>query len=80
MDRRDFLSHLGSPAAASGIALAAGAEASETSASSAAPLPTIALGEHRVTRLIVGMYPEFFDEIMANAGYMREFGQPRTRT
>ena len=57
MDRRDFLSHLGSTAAASGIALAAGAEAAETSASSAAPLPTIALGKHRVTRLIVGSNP-----------------------
>ncbi len=53
MDRRDFLSHLGSAAAASGIASAAGAEAAETPASSTAPLPTIALGKHRVTRLIV---------------------------
>ena len=30
--------------------------------------------------VIVGMYPEFFDEITANAGYTREFGQTRTRT
>jgi hypothetical protein len=29
--------------------------------------------------VIVGMYPEFFDEITANAGYTREFGQADCR-
>jgi hypothetical protein len=28
--------------------------------------------------VIVGMYPRFFDEIQANAGYAREFGAPTT--
>jgi hypothetical protein len=28
--------------------------------------------------VIVGMYPRFFDEIRANAGYVREFGGART--
>jgi len=57
MDRRHFLSHVGSLAAASGITLAAGAEAAETPAPSAAPLPAIALGKYRVSRLIVGSNP-----------------------
>jgi hypothetical protein len=30
--------------------------------------------------VIVGMYPEFFDEITANTGYTREFGQARATT
>lgn len=57
MDRRDFLSQLGSMAAASGMALTAGSQAAEKPSSAAGPLPTISLGQHRVTRLIAGSNP-----------------------
>jgi hypothetical protein len=57
MDRRCFLSQLGKMAAASGAALAATSEGAEGPPGAAAPMPTIPLGEHRVTRLIVGSNP-----------------------
>lgn len=51
MDRRHFLAQVGSLVVASGL--------SETHAAEATPaaLPTIALGQHRVTRLIAGANP-----------------------
>ena len=57
MDRRQFISQLGGITAASGVALTAASNASGQPASPAIPLPTISLGEHRVTRLIVGSNP-----------------------
>lgn len=57
MDRRRFLSQLGTMAAASEVALAATSEASEGLPASAPPMPTVPLGKHRVTRLIVGSNP-----------------------
>jgi len=44
-------------AAASGVALAATAEAGEGLPDAAAAMPTISLGKHRVTRLVVGSNP-----------------------
>jgi hypothetical protein len=44
-------------AVASGVALRAAAEAAEGPPSALAPMPTISLGKHRVTRLIVGSNP-----------------------
>jgi len=56
--RRQFLSQVAAAAAASGLACAASPAASDTPAvPRAAPLPTISLGQHRVTRLIVGSNP-----------------------
>jgi len=57
MDRRCFLSQVGRLAAASGVALAATAEAGEGLPDAAAAMPTILLGKHRVTRLVVGSNP-----------------------
>ncbi|MFV1968772.1 MAG: hypothetical protein ACC628_25425 [Pirellulaceae bacterium] len=60
MDRRHFISHLGRNTAASGIVATAAPKAAGASAereASAAPLPTIALGSHQVTRLVVGANP-----------------------
>jgi len=57
MDRRCFLSQVGRMAAASGVALAATAEAGEALPAPAAAMPAISLGKHRVTRLIVGSNP-----------------------
>jgi len=63
LDRRHFLSHLGAMAAASSVALNATAQAGETAASpspatpQSTPLPTIKLGPHDVTRLVVGSNP-----------------------
>ncbi len=60
MDRRQFISQLGCVTAASSVALTAASKASEQPASPtspASPLPTISLGKHRVTRLIVGSNP-----------------------
>ncbi len=51
--RREFLSRV-SAAATSGLLIRGAAEAADPSP---APLPTIALGRHRVTRLIVGSNP-----------------------
>ena len=55
--RRQFLSQLSAAAAASGLAWAGQSAAGERSAATPAPLPTIALGKHRVTRLIAGWNP-----------------------
>jgi hypothetical protein len=55
--RRQFLAQLATAAAASGLAWAGPAAASEPTATPAAPLPTIALGKHRVTRLVAGWNP-----------------------
>ncbi len=54
-DRREFLRRVSGTLAASGMMLA-GASASDESipSSTAAPLPTIALGKYRVTRMITG--------------------------
>ncbi len=61
MDRRQFISQLGCMTAASSVALTATSKASEKPAEKpSAPantLPTISLGKHRVTRLIVGSNP-----------------------
>ena len=57
MDRRQFISRLSCVTATSSVALAAEPKASEQPASSALPLPTISLGKHRVTRLVVGSNP-----------------------
>ncbi len=61
MDRRHFLSQVGMITAATGAALsvatAEGETQTTTPAAAAAPLPTIALGKHQVTRLIVGSNP-----------------------
>jgi hypothetical protein len=56
VERRQFLSHLGMMAAASGLAMSAAAEIPGTpSADAAQPmLPGIQLGKYRVTRLIAG--------------------------
>jgi len=59
MDRRDFLSGVGQ-AAVVGSAVAAtgkGAGASESASSRAEPLPSITLGSHRISRLVVGSNP-----------------------
>jgi hypothetical protein len=57
MDRRQFISQLGCMTAASSVALTAASKASEQPASPPIPLPTISLGKHRVTRLVVGSNP-----------------------
>jgi len=54
--RREFLSRLSGAAAASGVVLSRPARAGEQP-DAAAPLPTIQLGPHRVTRLIAGWNP-----------------------
>ena len=56
MDRRKFISQLGCLTATSSVALTAVSKASEQPAA-ASPLPTISLGKHRVTRLVVGSNP-----------------------
>ncbi len=54
--RRKFLSQLSAAAAASGLVFGKSGRSAE-SEPSAAPLPTIQLGSHRVTRLIAGWNP-----------------------
>jgi hypothetical protein len=54
--RRSFLAQL-SAASASGLAVAAGGHADGAESPAAAPLPSIQLGEHRVTRLVAGWNP-----------------------
>ena len=54
--RRHFLAQAATVAAASGLAWA-GASAEDRPAAATAPLPTIALGKHRVTRLVAGWNP-----------------------
>jgi hypothetical protein len=56
MNRRHFLSRVGEITAVSGVALAASRTAGEVPAA-ATTLPTIALGKHQVTRLVVGSNP-----------------------
>jgi hypothetical protein len=55
--RREFLAQVAAAAAASQVAWAAPAAAGDQTAAAAAPLPTIALGKYRVTRLIAGWNP-----------------------
>jgi hypothetical protein len=54
--RREFLAQLAGAAAVSGLAWAGPSAAGERPAA-AAPLPTIALGKYRVTRLVAGWNP-----------------------
>ncbi|KPK50571.1 MAG: hypothetical protein AMK72_01940 [Planctomycetes bacterium SM23_25] len=55
--RRQFLSRLSAAAAASGLAWAGQSAAHGQSDAPIAPLPTIALGKHQVTRLVAGWNP-----------------------
>jgi hypothetical protein len=55
--RRQFLAQVATAAAASGLAWPGRSAAGETPAAAAAPMPTIALGKHRVTRLVAGWNP-----------------------
>ncbi len=59
--RRDFLCAISTTAAASGLAFAQTARAAEEKAEGQAapadPLPTIELGEHRISRLVAGWNP-----------------------
>lgn len=55
--RRTFLSQLAASAAVAGLASAEASSAEKQSAPAASPLPTIALGPHRVTRLAAGWNP-----------------------
>ena len=55
--RRRFFSQLSAAAGASGLAWAARSAAEQSKAPAAQPLPTIALGQYRVTRLIAGSNP-----------------------
>ncbi len=56
MQRRAFLSQLGWLAAASGLAWT-GRAAADDAPTAAAPLPTIKLGPHAITRLVAGWNP-----------------------
>ena len=55
--RRRFLSQLSAATAVSGLAWATRSPAEEPKPPAAEPLPTIALGQYRVTRLVVGSNP-----------------------
>ena len=55
--RRDFLRTLSATAAASGLAFRRTARAAEGQPAQAEPLPTIQLGEHRISRLVAGWNP-----------------------
>ena len=55
--RRQFLSRVSAAATASGLAWAARSAAEGPKPAAPDPLPTIALGKHRVTRLVVGANP-----------------------
>lgn len=57
VERREFLTQLGAIAAASGLAAAGTPLAAEDTATSNTALPTIQLGDHRVSRLIAGWNP-----------------------
>jgi hypothetical protein len=57
MDRRDFLYRVGGATAASGALRTTAVLAKDFPSSATAPLPTISLGAHRITRLIVGSNP-----------------------
>jgi hypothetical protein len=62
MDRRRFISRMGQFTVASGVAASATTAATERvasaeSADAAEPLPSIALGSHRISRLIAGSNP-----------------------
>ncbi|NQT12319.1 MAG: hypothetical protein HQ582_06210 [Planctomycetes bacterium] len=61
-DRREFLRTVSATAAASGLALSATARAAEESPAKEKPaddaaMPTIQLGEHRISRLVAGWNP-----------------------
>jgi hypothetical protein len=56
-DRREFLIRTAAALASGALATRHAAAASEAPAAEAASLPTIALGSHRVTRLVVGSNP-----------------------
>jgi hypothetical protein len=55
--RRRFLSDLGTLAAGCGLAAATAPQAGRAADPASPPLPTIALGQHRVTRLVAGWNP-----------------------
>ena len=55
--RREFLSQLSAAAAGSGLLLGGTAGAGEPKPDAAPPLPTIQLGDHRITRLVAGWNP-----------------------
>jgi hypothetical protein len=57
LDRRRFLSQLGTITVATGAALSATSAPGEAPTALPTPLPTIALGNYRVTRLVVGSNP-----------------------
>jgi len=55
--RREFLSRLSAAAAGSGLVLGGTARAGEPKPDAAPLLPTIQLGDHRITRLVAGWNP-----------------------
>ena len=55
--RREFLRTVSATAAASGLALARTARAADEQTAEADPMPTIQLGEHRISRLVAGWNP-----------------------
>jgi hypothetical protein len=55
--RREFLAQLSAAAAASGVALSQTSRAEEPPPADAPLLPTIQLGQHRITRLVAGWNP-----------------------
>jgi len=57
MGRREFLRKGSATAAASGLILAQTAKAQPAEDADAAPLPSIKLGEHRISRLVAGWNP-----------------------
>ncbi|MHC4400167.1 MAG: hypothetical protein ACYTG0_10850 [Planctomycetota bacterium] len=55
--RREFLKKVSAAAAASGLALGETARAAEEPAAAPQPMPTIQLGDHRISRLVAGWNP-----------------------
>lgn len=55
--RREFLSHLSAAAAGSGLVLGSTARAAEPKQDAAPLLPTIQIGDHRISRLVAGWNP-----------------------
>jgi len=55
--RREFLKSVSATAAVSGLALVPAARAEEEQPADRGPLPTIQLGEHRISRLVAGWNP-----------------------
>jgi hypothetical protein len=68
--RRDFLQQATGLAACIGAAVPAAASADEPAAKAEAPLPTVALGPHQVTRLIIGGNP-----VYGHSHFNRHFSQ-----